>query len=948
MGAFDRRDPRPVELRRTVLEAQAKQTNLVRRRLPFPDVARFDTYHDSAHWLMARPLRVVLGTRDRSSAWTVELRGRLVASARSLHPCRPAGERSLCPRKYAKLSKKLRSWWSLNSSFARALAGLALTCTPLILWWLRAVDHSWGLFLAALIGMAVIGGLLGSSLDRLMRTIWKWTDRPVGETYTKSAIVGCQEMSPTKHGVTGGPLGQPRKCPLGGCPADEPPPHEPDLTECNVKRDRLASLRNLMVWFFIFYVLSATLLYNLYSPSAAICLLLGVLAMVVASVGYHRPRRKLFYLFGVLGYIGLVNNQPDKNRFERMEDYYLSPVTLREDDGYYRSRVRLRDKVDFIYKPYASSLGGKRLQDPDVARSGFDATLVNNAPSLEAWRTTASEVWSQALCRPTKPKMVIVSVSGGATRSAYWSALVLERLSQILDTNHPEFPTFDSSVRIITGTSGGMVGTAYYVERLYREKNGVDPGKPRWVDELPLDCLTPLARYIMLRDLPRSLFPRFFQWRGAEGRVEEYDRGTFLEESWTYLGDRPLQHYARFEALGKIPSLILSPMMVEDGRLLLITNLDLSSGRWSESVQANQRFPVGLNVASPAVPRPDVHTRPMVVTAGSKITEDEDGATVGSYSLFGLEFFKLFPKATAFRVATAVRMNATFPFVSPAVSLPTSPPRHVVDAGYFDNYGVYVSTAWLHMNRDWLVDKTSGVLLIQIRDGLSVFDRWDIDDRDPSISKLIAQGYQFLLSPIQGAAKARSTTGMFRNDRDVESLSDWFTLKTGHREFFTTIVLENPAGVGVLTPPRDPKTLPGEDLIKIVHEPAKLTDAIDAKLEERNRLTELASALMGIEYHFDDISMSWHINPAERRAMDVTFPNSQKDAGTKETAEDEAARIERKQLLEDLIMTLKNTPRDYALRELVKIRNYARIIKLKDKWWSQDHSPSHQSREARR
>ena len=49
----------------------------------------------------------------------------------------------------------------------------------------------------------------------------------------------------------------------------------------------------------------------------------------------------------------------------------------------------------------------------------------------------------------------------------------------------------------------------------------------------------------------------------------------------------------------------------------------------------------------------------------------------GQYSRSGLEFFKLFPDAhDTFEIGTAARMSATFPVVSPAVSLPTiRPPR---------------------------------------------------------------------------------------------------------------------------------------------------------------------------------------------------------------------------------------------------------------------------------
>jgi predicted acylesterase/phospholipase RssA len=60
----------------------------------------------------------------------------------------------------------------------------------------------------------------------------------------------------------------------------------------------------------------------------------------------------------------------------------------------------------------------------------------------------------------------------------------------------------------------------------------------------------------------------------------------------------------------------------------------------------------------------------------------------GTYSVSAVEFYRLFPEATQFKLSTAVRMSASFPFVSPSTALPTNPPRRVVDAGYYDNYGV--------------------------------------------------------------------------------------------------------------------------------------------------------------------------------------------------------------------------------------------------------------------
>jgi hypothetical protein len=51
-------------------------------------------------------------------------------------------------------------------------------------------------------------------------------------------------------------------------------------------------------------------------------------------------------------------------------------------------------------------------------------------------------------------------------------------------------------------------------------------------------------------------------------------------------------------------------------------------------------------------------------------------------------------------VTTAVRLSAGFPFISPATRADADGPKghysHVVDGGYFDNYGIDSLTVWTH------------------------------------------------------------------------------------------------------------------------------------------------------------------------------------------------------------------------------------------------------------
>src|SRR5262249_12881401 len=136
-------------------------------------------------------------------------------------------------------------------------------------------------------------------------------------------------------------------------------------------------------------------------------------------------------------------------------------------------------------------------------------------------------------------------------------------------------------------------------------------------------------------------------------------------------------------------SLVFTPMMIEDGRRLVISNLDLRSA---------------------------------ISNDGMVLARKRSGQILENHSVEAIELFRLFAVSENFTVATASRMSASFPYFSPAVSLPTNPRRRVVDAGYYDNYGVSLAGSWLSTpaNREWFKDKKwDSILFIQIRDGIS-------------------------------------------------------------------------------------------------------------------------------------------------------------------------------------------------------------------------------------
>jgi hypothetical protein len=89
-----------------------------------------------------------------------------------------------------------------------------------------------------------------------------------------------------------------------------------------------------------------------------------------------------------------------------------------------------------------------------------------------------------------------------------------------------------------------------------------------------------------------------------------------------------------------------------------------------------------------------------------------------------VDFSALFSKLQPdnLRVLTALRMNATFPYILPNVWLPTEPVIDVMDAGIRDNYGQETTLRFIDNFKEWIRENTSGVVILQLRDRLN--DNW--------------------------------------------------------------------------------------------------------------------------------------------------------------------------------------------------------------------------------
>lgn len=282
--------------------------------------------------------------------------------------------------------------------------------------------------------------------------------------------------------------------------------------------------------------------------------------------------------------------------------------------------------------------------------------------------------WKQrnTTARWQKPKLVVVCVTGGGLRSSMWALRSMQVADSIaggrlLDRTH-----------LITGASGGMLGMAHLRELYLRSQTDtlVNLYDPIHADKAGADVLNPIGVSVAVNDW----FIRFQKFRDGD-YIYTKDRGYALERQLIInsdsIFDKRLGDYHRPELEARIPLMFLAPNIINDGRSLFISSQPVSH-----------------------------------------LTFNHPNVFNGQPLQSGVEFRRMFKEQDADNLwfTTALRMNASFPYICPAVTLPSTPEIEVMDAGFKDTYGPTIAMKHLFAMRQWIQKNTSGVVLIQIRD----------------------------------------------------------------------------------------------------------------------------------------------------------------------------------------------------------------------------------------
>lgn len=382
------------------------------------------------------------------------------------------------------------------------------------------------------------------------------------------------------------------------------------------------------------------------------------------------------------------------------------------------------DYFDVTNKAYGLNYSGKlkEYNNESIFTSAINKpNYVNDSLAtieiLKKWKTKNTLHSSK-----TKPKLLFVNCSGGGLKSTLWTFKVLQFIDSLSNET-----LFDHTM-MITGSSGGIIGSAYFRELYKKQKQGeiIGINNPNYVKNISHDLLNPVAFSLILNDL-------FFKLTSFEDgeNTYTYDRGYAFEKSLNEntkgILDNRLGDYIELEKNAIIPLMIFSPTVVNDGRRLLISSQPISY-----------------------------------------LTYKGDSANVSSNPLIEeIEFSRFFKEQDAMnlKLTTALRMSSTFPYIMPLVAMPTQPTIECMDAGARDNFGIKTTIKFISVFSEWIEENTSGVVIIQTRERNKEVKIYDTRHRSLS---------QSLSAPVGSLYENLFNIQDYSNDEILQYAKKWF------------------------------------------------------------------------------------------------------------------------------------------------------------------------------
>lgn len=350
----------------------------------------------------------------------------------------------------------------------------------------------------------------------------------------------------------------------------------------------------------------------------------------------------------------------------------------------------------------------------------FKNDFNQNVYVLNKWRLNNSK---NSFVTKKKPKLVIINTSGGGLRSALWTFYSLSKVDSLLNGE------LLRHTQMITGSSGGMLGAAYLRELYFKSRNdsSINLYKKDYFENLGKDILNPVAFTIAINDI----FIRYQRFQDGQYSYIK-DRGYIFERQFNFNCDtiftnRRLKDYIAPVSEGIIPEMIFAPVITNDGRRIIISSQPTS-------------------YLTNNIPLSNVKNKPIVES---------------------IEFRRFFKNQDADNIllTSIMRMNATFPYIMPSVTLPSNPPIDVMDAGLRDNFGMITTIKYLYTFRNWLSTNTSGVVIIEVRDKFK---------EEKIVGKKTPSKLESLITPIGSVYGNLTTIQTYNQDDLLQYASLWF------------------------------------------------------------------------------------------------------------------------------------------------------------------------------
>ncbi len=339
------------------------------------------------------------------------------------------------------------------------------------------------------------------------------------------------------------------------------------------------------------------------------------------------------------------------------------------------------------------------------------------------------------------PRPILVAASGGGIQAAAWMTSIMEKLRQDSQLD------FKNRVALISAVSGGSVG-AYLL--------GAQWDQPDWTKPRENARQTSLGRAAWA-----LVGLDFFRPLVAWTPYKNWDRGYALEQDLELRVHSPvpdaapdtLAGWSQRAAEGKLPVFLFNTTVVETGGPVAFATGEFPSTEFENK-----------------------HPNPLA----------SKHVSLSERRFFAAQCKDL--KAGDIHAATAARLSATFPYVSPAARPDgkfSDCNYQFVDGGYYDNYGLVSLLQWLddalesmtEVERDHVGPITIVVIRGRIDEGQMPAREWTFTDQTTApISAFLAMRSYGQWAGGSGALRLVKEKWSQRNVAIVESLVDYPTV----------------------------------------------------------------------------------------------------------------------------------------------------------------------------